>query len=48
MFTIGLEGVYSINWNPHAATNSDNTAKLFFLSIYAGDLVTAGKNSIME
>jgi hypothetical protein len=48
MFTIGLEVVYSINWNPRAATNSDNTAKLFFLIIYSGDLVTAGKNSIME
>jgi hypothetical protein len=30
MFTVGLEVVYSINWNPRAATNSDNTAKLFF------------------
>jgi len=29
IFTIELEVVYSINWNPHAVTNSDITAKLF-------------------
>jgi hypothetical protein len=29
IFTTGLELVYSINWNPHAAANSDNTAKRF-------------------
>jgi hypothetical protein len=43
IFTIGLAVVYSINWNRHAATNSDNTAKRFYM-IYPGDLVTAGNN----
>lgn len=30
IFTVGLGLVYSINWNPHAATNSDNIAKRFW------------------
>jgi hypothetical protein len=45
-FTIGLEIVYT-NWNPHAATNSENIP-IFFLIIYSGDFVTAGNSSIME